>query len=85
MPKFPHPDVAEAHGVAVILKRDGQAIFVRLIGGAAHVRREPACRAALAVRNLAPAATLGYFAAVQRAFYAEGRDVTRETNTSSKT
>ena len=38
---------------------------------------EPACRAAVAVRNLAPAATFGYFQAVQRAFYAEGRDVTR--------
>ena len=38
---------------------------------------EPACRAAVAVRNLQPASTLAYFAAVQRAFYAEGRDVTR--------
>jgi putative protein-disulfide isomerase len=38
---------------------------------------EPACRAVVAVRNLAPAATLGYFQAVQRAFYADGRDVTR--------
>jgi putative protein-disulfide isomerase len=38
---------------------------------------DPGCRAAVAVRNLAPDATLGYFGAVQRAFYAEGRDVTR--------
>lgn len=40
---------------------------------------EPACRAAVAVRNLAPEATFDYFAAVQRAFYAENRDVTRES------
>jgi putative protein-disulfide isomerase len=39
---------------------------------------EPACRAAVAVRNLAPEASLAYLAAVQRAFYAENRDVTRE-------
>jgi putative protein-disulfide isomerase len=39
---------------------------------------EPACRAAVAVRNLKPAKALPYFKAVQRAFYAEGRDVTSE-------
>jgi putative protein-disulfide isomerase len=39
---------------------------------------EPACRAAVAARSLAPEATLGYLAAVQHAFYAENRDVTRE-------
>ncbi len=38
---------------------------------------EPACRAAVAVRNLAPASTLGYFQAMQRAFYAEDQDVTQ--------
>jgi putative protein-disulfide isomerase len=38
---------------------------------------EPACRAAVAVRNLAPDSTLDYFRAVQRGFYAEGLDVTR--------
>jgi len=38
---------------------------------------EPACRAAVAVRNLAPASTLAYFQAVQRGFYAEGVDVTQ--------
>jgi putative protein-disulfide isomerase len=38
---------------------------------------EPACRAAVAVRNLAPDSTLAYFKAVQRGFYAEGLDVTR--------
>jgi len=37
---------------------------------------EPACRAVVAVRSLAPDATLGYFRAVQQAFYAENRDVT---------
>lgn len=38
---------------------------------------EPACRAAVAVRSLAPEATLNHFAALQRAFYAENRDVTQ--------
>jgi putative protein-disulfide isomerase len=36
------------------------------------------CRAAVAARSLAPEATLDYLAAVQHAFYAENRDVTRE-------
>jgi putative protein-disulfide isomerase len=39
---------------------------------------EPACRAVVAMRNLAPDAALAYLAAVQRAFYAENRDATRE-------
>jgi putative protein-disulfide isomerase len=39
---------------------------------------EPACRAAVAARSLAPDQTLDYLRAVQRAFYAEDRDVTRE-------
>lgn len=39
----------------------------------------PACRAAVAMRNLAPGQTLAYLAAVQRAFYVEGRDVTDAT------
>ncbi|MBK8176194.1 MAG: DsbA family protein [Rhodospirillales bacterium] len=38
----------------------------------------PSCRAVVAVRSLAPEGTLLYLAAVQRAFYAENRDVTRE-------
>jgi len=38
---------------------------------------EPSCRAAVAVRNLAPDTTMDYFRAVQRGFYAEGLDVTR--------
>lgn len=37
---------------------------------------EPACRAAVAVRNLAPGTALRYFEAVQRAFYMDNRDVT---------
>ncbi|SNT16184.1 putative protein-disulfide isomerase [Noviherbaspirillum humi] len=37
---------------------------------------EPACRAVVAVRSLSPAAALPAFLAMQRAFYAEGRDVT---------
>jgi len=41
---------------------------------------EPACRAVVTVRNLAPARTAAFFAAVQRAFYAEGRD-TNDTAT----
>lgn len=36
----------------------------------------PACRAAVAMRNLVPEQTFAYLAAVQRAFYVEGRDVT---------
>ena len=39
---------------------------------------EPACRAAVAARSLAPNKTLDYLRAVQRAFYAEARDVTQE-------
>lgn len=39
---------------------------------------EPACRAVVAMRNLVPEASLAYLAAVQRAFYAENRDVTQE-------
>jgi putative protein-disulfide isomerase len=39
---------------------------------------EMACRAAVAVRNLTPPLSLNYLAAMQRAFYAENRDVTRE-------
>lgn len=38
---------------------------------------EPACRAVVAARMLAPAATLSVFHAIQRAFYAEGLDVTQ--------
>lgn len=37
---------------------------------------EPACRAVVAMRNLAPALALSYFEAVQRAFYVDNRDVT---------
>ena len=37
---------------------------------------EPACRAVVAVRNLAPGMTLRYFEAVQRGFYMDSRDVT---------
>lgn len=39
---------------------------------------EPACRAVVTVRTLRPEVALMYFGAVQQAFYAEGRDVTRE-------
>lgn len=39
---------------------------------------EPACRAVVAMRNLVPGDALAYLAAVQQAFYAEGRDATRE-------
>lgn len=39
---------------------------------------EPACRAVVAVRSLAPNFALAYMAAVQHAFYAENQDVTRE-------
>jgi len=38
---------------------------------------EPACRAVVAVRELAPARALDYFHAVQKAFYANARDVTQ--------
>lgn len=38
---------------------------------------EPACRAVVAMRRLDPDHMLDYFAALQRAFYADGRDVTR--------
>ncbi|MCU0838073.1 MAG: DsbA family protein [Rhodospirillales bacterium] len=37
----------------------------------------PACRAAVAMRNLIPDHALEGFAAIQRAFYAENRDVTQ--------
>lgn len=37
---------------------------------------EPSCRAVVAMRELSPPDTLRWFARVQRAFYAEGRDVT---------
>ena len=36
----------------------------------------PACRAAVAMRNLCPEQTFAYLEALQRGFYAEGRDVT---------
>ncbi len=36
----------------------------------------PACRAAVAMRNLAPEQTFAYLEALQRGFYAEGRDLT---------
>ncbi len=38
---------------------------------------EPACRAVVTVRAQMPGQTLDYFDAVQKAFYAEGRDVTQ--------
>jgi putative protein-disulfide isomerase len=38
---------------------------------------EPACRAVVAARMLAPQASLPVFHAIQRAFYAEGLDVTQ--------
>ena len=37
---------------------------------------EPACRAAVTVRQLEPEATLPYFAALHRAFYVDGEDTT---------
>lgn len=37
---------------------------------------EPACRAVVAMRDLAPHETLRWFARLQRAFYAEGVDIT---------
>lgn len=40
---------------------------------------EPACRAVVAVRNLAPTRALDYFAAIQRAFYVGGQDITDAT------
>lgn len=38
---------------------------------------EPACRAVVAVRMIAPQASLAVFHAIQRAFYAEAQDVTQ--------
>ena len=40
---------------------------------------EPACRAVVAVRRIDTPKALDYYRAVQRAFYAEGRDTTRES------
>lgn len=37
---------------------------------------EPACRAVVAVRTLAPEAALGFMGRVSRAFYGENRDIT---------
>ncbi len=39
---------------------------------------EPACRAVVTMRLLNPLVALAYKSAVQRAFYAEGRDTTRD-------
>ena len=38
---------------------------------------EPACRAVALVRRTAPDSGFGYFADLQRAFYGEGRDITK--------
>lgn len=38
---------------------------------------EPACRAVVTMRELAPEGAFPFFARIQRAFYAEGADVTR--------
>lgn len=38
---------------------------------------EPACRAVVTARTLAPAASLAVFQAIQHGFYAEGKDVTK--------
>ncbi len=38
---------------------------------------EPACRAVVTIRRLAPQATLAAFSAIQQAFYAEGQDTTQ--------
>jgi len=38
---------------------------------------EPACRAVIAVRTLAPDKTLAMYEALQRGFYAENRDITK--------
>ncbi len=38
---------------------------------------EPACRAVVSMRELAPESTFPFFARIQRAFYAEGTDVTQ--------
>ncbi len=38
---------------------------------------EPACRAVIAVADIEPETTFAYFKAVQAAFYAHGRDVTK--------
>ena len=40
---------------------------------------EPACRAVVTMRMLNPKVALAYKARVQRAFYAEGRDTTKES------
>ncbi len=37
---------------------------------------EPACRAAVTVRTIQPESALAYIESMQRAFYAEGRDIT---------
>ncbi|HEU4621312.1 MAG TPA: DsbA family protein [Burkholderiaceae bacterium] len=39
---------------------------------------EPACRAVVTVRDTTPELALPYFHAIQRAFYAEGRNVTQD-------
>ncbi len=38
---------------------------------------EPACRAVVSVKRLAPQVTLAAFSAIQQAFYAEGKDTTQ--------
>lgn len=38
---------------------------------------EPACRAVVTMRTISPERTLSYMSAIQRAFYAENRDVTQ--------
>ncbi len=60
-----------------VLAETGQPFDFGFFEHAAFVYdTEPACRAVVVVRGLDPAAALPYFASVQRAFYAGGRDVT---------
>lgn len=69
---------AVRHHWEAVHKETGQPFDVSLFERDDFVYdTEPACRAVVAVRSVAPEQALGYLQAVQRAFYADGRDVTK--------
>ncbi|PHS79553.1 MAG: DsbA family protein [Rhodospirillaceae bacterium] len=64
------------HWQSVVDKTGQPFDFARVDDSGFIYNTEPACRAVVTVRNLKPNATFEMFESLQRAFYAEGQDIT---------
>ncbi len=66
-----------AHHWRLVRARSGQPFDETMLARRDWVYdTEPAARAVVTLRRLAPESTLGFFTRIQQAFYAQGRDVT---------